>query len=210
MELKPTAGEIANIWSYIIGNQANSCLLEHWLFHAEDEDLKNILKKSIKEAQRISEEGITLYQKAGFPPPIGFNLEKDMIKEAPMLLSDKAIMFILEILSEYGVYAYGLTIGKTETPNVISYFKTNLNNAVQLYESIRELTKKRGFGNQAIYIPTPKQAEMVKSHSYLAGWWGDQRPVTALEIDNLVFSLRGVILAKTMFMVFFKLQKIPR
>lgn len=210
MGFKPTAGEIANIWSFIIGNQANLCLLEHWLYHAEDEGLRNILQQSIKEAKRISEEGLTLYQKAGFPPPIGFSLEKDVIKEAPVLLSDKAIMFSMEILTEYGIYAYGLTIGKTETPEVISYYKTNLNNAIQLYVTIRELAKKSGYNNQTIYIPIPKQAENVKSHTFLAGWLGEQRPVTAMEIDNLVFSLRGVILAKTMLMVFFQVTKDPK
>jgi hypothetical protein len=202
MEFKPSAGEIGNLWSCIIGNQANLCMIEHWLYHAEDEELKQMIEKSKQAAKRIVDKGLELYQKAGFSPPIGFNVTTDVMPSAPKTMSDKLVLFTLQVLSEYGIYGYGLIIGKIETSEVLEYFKTNLNQSVELYEEITKLIKKKGSEHQHVYIPKLKQAEMVENHSFLAGWWGEQRPLSAIEIDNLIFSLRGVILAKTIFMLF--------
>jgi hypothetical protein len=201
MDFKPTAGEISNLWRFIIGNQAHLCLLEHWMFHAEDEELKMILQQSKDLANQIVKQGLELYQHAGFPQPVGFSLEKDVTPNVPRLFSDKAVFFILQVLSEYGVYAYGLTLGKIETTEVMSFFyNTCLKNSSELYLSLTELIKKKGYQHQSVYIPVNKQVEFVNEQSFLAGWLGEQRQVSATEIDSLIFSLRGVILAKTIYM----------
>lgn len=209
MEFKPTAGEISNIWRYIIGNQSHLCLLEHWITHAEDEDLRIILQRSKDLAQQIVKDGLELYKRAGFPPPIGFTINKDVIPDAPRLMSDKLVLFILQILSEYGVYGYGLTIGKTETPEVLAFIKKCLVNSTELYQHITEAIYKKGHQHQPAYIAPPKQAELVQEQSFLAGWWGEQRPVSAIEIDSLFYSLRGVMLAKIMLMAFSQIAKDP-
>jgi hypothetical protein len=210
MDFKPTAGEIANLWKFIIGNQSHLCVLEHWLNHVEDEELKVLLLRSINEAEWINQQGLELYQRAGFPAPTGFNLDTDVVPNAPRLMSDKLILITLHILSEYGVYDYGLALGKTKTPEVLSFLKKCLNRSTDLYQSITEIVQKKGYEPQSVYIPTPKQAEFVNHHSFLAGWWGEQRPVNAIEIDNLMYSLRGVILAKTLLMVFSQIAKDPK
>lgn len=207
MEIKPSAGEISNLWKFIIGNQAQLCLLEHWRACSEDADLSKLLEVLIEEASRISSQGVTLYKKAGFPEPIGFNLETDLFPDAPKLMSDRLVLFILQVLSEYGVYGYGLTLGKTDTPEVLTFIRSCLDNAADLYQQITELIKIKGFQHQPIFVPPPKEAQMVQHHSFLAGWLGEQRPISAVEIDNILYSLRGVILAKTMFMAFSQVAK---
>ncbi|ULT57707.1 DUF3231 family protein [Neobacillus drentensis] len=210
MELKPTAGEISNLWQFIIANQAHLCLLAYWDFHAKDEDLKKILEESKKIATKIVDDGLALYTKAGFTPPIGFSLKSDVSPEVPRLMSDKLILFILHVLSEYGIYGYGLTLGKTDHPEVLPFFETCLKNSTELYRMITETVHKKGYGHQPVYIPELKQPEMIEHHSFVSGWWGDQRQLTGIEIDNLIFSLRGVVLAKTMFMIFSQIAKDPK
>ena len=202
MDFRPAAGEIGNLWNMIMSNQAHLCLLEHWLFHVEDEGVKEILLRSKDEAQSIIQQSLAFYHQAGFPSPIGFKIDKDVVPSTPKLMSDKLVLIVLQILSEYGVYGYGLTVGKTETPEVLAFIRKCLSNASDLYQSITELMHKKGYNHQIVYIPTPQHAELVDNKSYLSGWFGEQRPVNALEIDNLVFSLRGVILAKTFYLVF--------
>lgn len=202
MDFRPSAGEIANIWTILIGNQAHLCLLEHWLVHVEDEDVKTILQRSKDEAIYIVDQSLEFYKRAGFPDPIGFDRKKDVVPSAPRLMSDQLVLFVLQILSEYGVYGYGLAIGKIETPEVLSFFKKCLNDSADLYQSITEVIHKKGYSHQPVYIPKSQHAEFVDDKSYLAGWWGDQRPLNAIEIDNLIFSLRGVTLAKSLFLVF--------
>ncbi|WP_423800875.1 DUF3231 family protein [Neobacillus sp. SAB-20_R2A] len=210
MEFKPTAGEVSNIWRYIIGNQAHLCFLEHWIPHAEDEDLKMILQRSKDLAHQIVNDGSELYVRAGFPQPIGFTIKKDVIPDAPRLMSDKLVLFVLQTLSEYGVYGYGLTIGKTETPEVLAYIKNCLFNSTELYQTITEAIHKKGYQHQPAFIAPPKQSEFVQKQSFLAGWWGEQRPVSAIEIDSLIYSLRGVMLAKIMLIAFSQIAKDPK
>ena len=207
MSFKPTASEIANLWQFIISNQAHLCMLEHWIQHAEDKDLKKKLQHSKDVAKQIVKDGTELYIKAGFPAPIGFSLAQDLNLETPRLMSDKLVIFTLQILSEYGLYGYGLNLGKTETPEVNSFFKQCLSDSVEIYHGFRDLIKNKGYGHQPVIIPPPNEAEFVQKQSFLVGWLGEKRPVNALEIDNLIFSLRGAILAKSLLMVFSQIAK---
>ncbi|WEG13212.1 DUF3231 family protein [Pullulanibacillus sp. KACC 23026] len=209
MVFKPTAGEISNLWKFIISNEAQLCLIEHWLYHAEDKELKELLQKSKDVGIWIVDQAKELYTRAGFPEPIGFKLETDAMPNAPRMMSDKLVLVMLQILAEYGVFGYGLTLGKTETPEVLSFFSDCLNKAVELYQLNTEINHKKGYRNQPIYVPTPYFPENANRKSFLAGWWGDQRPINALEIDSLLFSLRGIILAKTFFLIFSQIAKDP-
>jgi hypothetical protein len=209
MPFKPTAGEIANIWQFIITNQAHLCLMEHWIHHAEDRGVQTVLKQSCKTATWIVKEGLYLYKKAGFPPPIGFSLEQDVSKNTPKLMTDQLVLTVLHILAEYGVYGYGLTLGKTVTPEVLSYFQTCLKDSAKLYQLITEEVMRKGQGPKPVYAPVPERAEMIEHHSFLSGWWGEPRSLILPEVDNLLFSLRGVLLSKMMFMVFENLAKDP-
>lgn len=60
-----------------------------------------------------------------------------------------------------------------------------------------------------VYAPAPERAEMIEHQNFLFGWRGEQRSLILPEVDNLLFSFRGVLLAKMMFMVFEKLVKDP-
>lgn len=201
MEFKPTAAEIANIWEFIISNQAQLCMLEHWDFHAQDQDLKNLLKQSKDTANKIVKNGLKLYKKAGFPEPIGFSQKKDVIPDAPRLMSDKAVLVMLQILAEYGVYGYGLALGKVITPEIIDYFQMCLTDSTNLYKTNVNINEKKGYKSVPVYVPIPKKAEMVKHPSFIAGWLGEQRPLNALEVDSLLLSLRGVMLAKFFYII---------
>lgn len=209
MDFKPTAGEIANIWTFIVSNEAQLCLLEHWLYHAEDKELKELLQRSKNVANQIIEQGKALYLKAGFPEPIGYSLDKDVVPDAPRLMTDKLVLVMLQILSEYGVYGYGLAFGKITTPQVLSYLEDCLNKAVELYKLNTEINAKKGYNATPIFIPRPNKSEYVQEKSFLAGWFGEQRPLNALEIDGLLFSLRGVMLAKIFLMAFSQIAKDP-
>jgi hypothetical protein len=209
MGFKPSASEIANIWEFVISNQAHLCILEHWLYHVEDDEIKMVLQRSKDVANDIVKEGLELYLKAGFPAPIGFSLSQDVKPESPRLMSDKLVLIVLQILSEFGVYGYGLAFGKIETPEVLLFFKKCLTNSMDLYQSYTELIRKKGYAHQPVFVPPPNEAEIVHHRSFLSGWWGEQRPVNVIEIDNLIFSLRGAILTKTFLMVFSQISKDP-
>ncbi len=57
MDFKPTAGEIANIWKFIVGNEGQLCILEHFSKQAEDKELKRLLERSKVIANVIIQEG---------------------------------------------------------------------------------------------------------------------------------------------------------
>ncbi len=129
--------------------------------------------------------------------------------DSPRLMSDKLVLVMLQILSEYGVYGYGLALGKVSTPEVLSYIKKCLKSAADLYQLNTEINQSKGYDVKPIYIPIPAKSEYVENKSFLAGWLGEQRPLNALEIDSLIFSLRGVMLAKTFLIAFSQIAKDP-
>jgi hypothetical protein len=204
-----TASEAANLWQFIISNQAYLCFIEHDLVKTKDEDIKTMIRSAIQDTIKIIEEATSLYVKANFPKPIGFSVEKDIISEDPRVFSDQQHLFFLQMMAEYGTGAYGIALGKTTTPQVISFLFDSINISGRLYQTTTELIEKKGFAQQPIYIPPPQHAEMIKKQSFLGKFWGEERPVNIMEIDNLVYSLRGAILAKNHFMAFSQLAQDP-
>jgi hypothetical protein len=75
MEFKITAGEAANLWLFITSNKSSMCLLEHGLRHVDDTDTKRILEQAKQVAEWVIQHASVLYEKGGFPNPIGFGKE---------------------------------------------------------------------------------------------------------------------------------------
>jgi spore coat protein CotF len=206
MEFKITASEAANLWLFITSNKSSMCLLEHGLRHVDDTDTKRILEHAKQAAEWIIHQASVLYEKAGFPNPIGFGKE-DVTLDAPRLFSDRWQLFDIQIMSQYGLSGYSLAYGECSTPVIREFLSRCIEKTRELNHTINEVIVQKGQAAMPIYPNPSDKAEMIQKRSFLSGWFGHQRPMNLIEVNNILFSLRGVILAKTKFMAFSQIAR---
>jgi hypothetical protein len=193
---------VSALWNTLISNQSHLCILEFSLSHVEDQEIKAALTKLQDSTKEISNRAHTLYTGAGYPEPNVFLIKNDVNTDAPRLFSDRFYLFYNQIFCGYGLTWYSLCLGKTTDKSMISFLSDCIVRTVNLYTMITELMEIKGFGHLPVYISPPKKPEPAVKPSLLKGIFGGQRTMNATEIDNLIFSLRGAILAKTNFMAF--------
>lgn len=68
---------------------------------------------------------------------------------------------------------------------------------MELLNDATNLLLSKGLEVRSPYIPYLQEVDMVKKQRFLAGWWGQQRPLTAAEITHLFSNIQTNHLGST-------------
>jgi hypothetical protein len=71
-------------------------------------------------------------------------------------------------------------ISSTVNPQILTLYKTAYKQTEELYEKSLQLLLSKGLFFRAAAIPTPEKVEFIEKQSYLAGWFGERRPLHAV------------------------------
>jgi len=204
--IRLTAAEMSVLWTQFINDSASVCVVSHFINKVEDEEVRPILEFAINGSLKNLEFLRNLFQKEDFPIPVGFTNE-DVDKDAPRLFSDTYSIIYLRHMSILGMAASSGAIGFSTRPDVISFFKSVLNTAVELQDLTRWLMLKQGTYVRPPYISTPDKVDFVEKQRFLAGFIGDKRPLTAHEITMLFNNIQTNAIGKTLIIGFAQTAK---
>ncbi|HZH63216.1 MAG TPA: DUF3231 family protein [Metabacillus sp.] len=204
--IRLTAAEMSVLWTQFINDSASVCVVSHFINKAEDEEVRLILEFAINGSLKNLEFLRNLFQKEHFPIPVGFTKE-DVDKDAPRLFSDTYSIIYLRHMSILGMAAASGAIGFSTRPDVVSFFKSVLNTAIELQDLTRVLMLKQGTYVRPPYISTPDKVDFVEKQRFLAGFIGDKRPLTAHEITMLFNNIQTNAIGKTLIIGFAQTAK---
>jgi hypothetical protein len=200
-KIRLTAAEMAMLWTQYINDTASVCMNSHFLEKVEDEEVRPVIEFTLNcSIQNISFLK-DFFVSEKFPVPIGFTNE-DVIADAPKLFSDTYVLMYLRNMSVLGIAAAGLALGLVTRPDVVSFFKNILKMAVGLQDLTRELMLKQGTYVRPPFISTPDKVDFVEKQHFLAGFFGDKRPLTVQEITLLFNNIQTNAIGKTLIMGF--------
>lgn len=60
-----------------------------------------------------------------------------------------------------------------------------ISSTMELFNDTTNILLSKGLEVRSPYIPYLQEVDMVEKQHFLAGWWGEQRPLTAAEITHL-------------------------
>ncbi|MEW9671917.1 DUF3231 family protein [Ammoniphilus sp. 3BR4] len=192
-----TAAEAANLWSQYMGDTEAICIYTYLLKIVEDKEIRSVLEQSVQLSQNHIAKTKEFFTQAGYPIPVGFSVEKDVNLQAPRLYSDAFILYFIEIMTVHGFTAYSLAIGSSEREDIRNYFIQCESAAAELYNKIINLSKSRGQFYESPVIPSPDQVEFLQKKGLLSDLFGDPKPLSVVEINNLFFNMKKTILSKT-------------
>jgi hypothetical protein len=194
-KIRLTSAEMAGLWTQYINDTLAVCVNSYFLEKVEDEEVRPIIKWTLNTAKNNVSLMQELFKKENFPIPVGFT-EQDVNPQAPRLFSDTFKLKYLRHMSILAMQASGGVLGLATRSDVVSFHESVLNAAVTLQKLTRELLLKQGTYIKPPYISTPETVDFVKKQHFLAGFFGNKRALTSLEISHLFFNTQTNSLGK--------------
>lgn len=206
MKLTLNASEVSNIWISYTSNSASICLIQYYLHHVEDQEIKQFLEQSLRNSEKTIEGAKYLFNQHQHPLPYGFTNE-DVNVNAPRLYSDVFLLIDIWKLSQYGLVFLSTSLVTSASNEVRKYYTDLININLDLYNRGRELLVKKGIDLTAPVIPAPENVDFAKKDNFFADWFGERRPINVIEIKEIVFNLLGFAHGTALLMGFSQVAK---
>lgn len=205
---KLTAAEIAKLWATYMGNSMSRCILRYYQQHVDDEDIKKLLNHALSLTNEFMSSIAGIFKKENFPIPAGFS-DEDVNLGAPRLFEDQFYVHYLKYAAKAGLSIYGVAIPLMYREDVKEFFIHCMNSTIELMEHINDLLMKKGFIMKPPAIPIPEKVTFVH-HDFLNGYFGQVRPLHALEITHLYDNIENNVTSKALILGFSQVVKSER
>ncbi|MBT2693869.1 DUF3231 family protein [Bacillus sp. ISL-55] len=185
-----TSGEIGNLWNIYMANSMAVCMFKHFLLNVDDAEIKDCLVTADQLSRDILTKLKELFQDEGMAVPLGFSLEMDVNADAPRFFSDSFYLNYLDMMAKYGALYYSVALpgfSKMDLRHSITDFHIS---SLNLSNKVTEMMLEKGLHVRAPSIPTMKEASFVEKQSFFNGYFGDKRPLSAMEITHLFLNIQ--------------------
>jgi hypothetical protein len=204
--IRLTSAEMGKLWVTYTGNTMAKCVLSYYLRHIEDQDIKKVIKNALNLSETLVENIKEIFIQENFPIPLG-STQEDVNLDAPRLFSDEFYLHYLKYTSKAGMSIYSIAIPIMTREDIRNFFINTLNSTVNLINEVNNVLMTKGFLIKPPQIPTPKKVDFIKKQNYLNGFFGDIRPLHALEIAHLYDNIDNNITSKALLIGFSQVAK---
>lgn len=195
MEKKMVALDVSNLWTPYINNTMAICVNKYAMQTITDPEINAVSGKALNMAENIIQKIAAIFHQEHFPIPHGFT-EEDIHLEAPRLFSDELWLFYLHQMTIHGLTSYSLAITASRRQDIRQFYFETYKESVELYETTLGMLQSKGLLDRTPTIVLPEKVEFAEKQTFLAGWFGDHRPLNTIEISSLYFNLQKTILTK--------------
>ncbi|GIN62711.1 hypothetical protein J27TS8_27040 [Robertmurraya siralis] len=201
-----TTAEISALWLQYVGDSMAICMYKYFLRIVEDNEIKSIIKWSLRLAEKHIINIEEFLKNADFQIPIGFT-ENDVNLKAPRLFSDQFLLFYSYIMTIHGLTAYSLAITNSQRTDIQNYYFECLESSKDLFQKIIKLAETYPKYSPVPIVPSPNGTEFTSSTGFLSNLIGDKRPLNITEISNLFFNSKKTGFVRTLSLAFSQVAK---
>lgn len=206
---KLTAAEMGKLWATYMGNSMSGRVLQYFLHHVDDKDIKRLLEDALQLTQQFDQDIRNIFAQENHPVPAGFT-DKDVNLGAPRLFADEFYLYYLKYTGKAGMSVYGIAVPLMLRPDVRDFFTKCLVSTTQLMNDVNSLMLAKGILFKPPYIPIPEKVNFIKKQSYLNGFLGDVRPLHSLEITHLYDNIENNAVSKAVLIGFSQSAKLEQ
>jgi hypothetical protein len=181
---KLNAAEQGKLWASYMGNTMSICTLSYILTHLQDNDIRAVMENALGLSKQIVQHIKVIFNNEGFPIPTGFT-EKDVNVNAPRLFADDLYLHYLKYLGKAGISLYGIAVPLMTRTDVRSFFTQVMEQTILIINQANEVLIAKGLLSKPPQVPYPTEVKFIHKQSYLNGFFGDIRPLQAMEITHL-------------------------
>lgn len=195
--------EMGKLWATFMGNSMSSQILAYFLQHCEDKYIKTIVKNALTLSKDFVQRIDAIFEKDNFPIPEGFT-QDDVNLGAPRLYEDEFYLHYIKYAAKAGLSIYAVAIPLVMREDIREFFVYCNECTTILLGQINNVLYDRKYINKPPIIPTPERPDFISKQSYLSGWFGDVRPLHALEITHLYDNIENNATSKALLLGFYQ------
>ena len=203
---KLTASEIGNLWTTYQHDSMAFNIFQHTLEKAEDPEIRLVLEDALNSFERNLTAVRQIFEEEAYPIPHGFT-EEDLNRDVPRLFSDSFWLYYTHMKSTHWLTGYELGLTTSSRDDVYNFYADCIKTAMEIYHQSLKVLKSKGMYQPAPTISTPESIEFVHRQSFLTGWFGDRRPLNAMEITNIFFNIKRDQLTEALMLGFSQVAK---
>ncbi|MFC4324268.1 DUF3231 family protein [Litchfieldia salsa] len=179
-----TSAEIGYLWASYMNESASIPVLTYFSRIVEDLEIKEIIDISLEKAKEHLSSVTEIYKQENYPIPFGYTMDEVNL-EAPKLYSDTYMLYFVRNLGKAGIAANGMAFSMGARKDIRELYYKFLLDSTEVEDRSKEVMLSKGVFIRAPYIATPKEPSFVKKGSFLKGWFGERRTLSAEEIAHI-------------------------
>ncbi|WP_067621614.1 DUF3231 family protein [Alicyclobacillus acidiphilus] len=195
------ASEMGLLWISYITDTMSICVLKHGLQHVEDPDIRSLSETTLQYAEKNIQWRATLFTNEQFPVPQGFT-SSDVNVEAPKLYSDTFYLLYVHSMAVAGLRSHAAALASVCRTDVREHFGDCLHQCEYLKHESTDIQLKQGVFVKSPAITKPDKVTFVQSDDYLTGFFGQKRPLNAIEISHLYMNMVANALGRALLLGF--------
>jgi hypothetical protein len=204
--IRLTSAEVANLWNSYMAESMAICILQYFINKAEDTEVKSQLEFALTLSQNHKKELISIFNSEDFPIPKSFS-DEDVNFNAPRLYADVFLLLYVRNMAKFGLAANGLGLSLATRKDICEFYSQCLNHSNELQVKVTQVMLEKGIYVRAPYISKPEAIDFVEEQGFMQGWFGERRPLLAMEIAHLYLNMTNNIMGKTLLMGFARVAK---
>ena len=184
-----SSGELAYLWGTYDIETAARCAFTFFLQHVEDQEVIELMEETVAYSTERIEKIKEIFTSENYPIPHGFT-EGDVNLNAPRLFSDVLYVEFMLQLIKMELPNYNLAFVEMSQSYLQDFYQKIIKDSMNLERKAKQLAKDKGIFFPSPRIPTPTHIDFVTKDTFLAGWFGDKRPLLGIEISHLVYNAK--------------------
>lgn len=201
-----TAAEVGKLWATFMGNSMSKCILLYFLKNCEDPDIRKAVENALHVCEEILQKVTEIFSKENIPIPFGFT-EEDVNMGAPRLFLDEFYLHYLKYSGKAGLSLYVIAIPLMTRLDVREFFTNLIESTIRLLNQVNDLLIEKGLMMKIPNIPIQEKVEFVRKQNYLNGFFGEVRPLHALEVAHLCDNIENNAVSKALLLGFSQVAK---
>lgn len=192
-----TATEISNLWnSYTLESMVHHIFV-YFANSAKDKDIISHIEYDIHTSSRHLSNYIEIFQKENLQVPRGTTSE-DYNAGAPNLFSDAFYAAYIKSLAKFALMSSVLAYTECTRDDVRKIFKEYINHLVPIDQKVTDILISKGINAVPPTVNVVDEVEFVENNNFFAGYFGEKRSLSVLEINQLFNNLYANMLGKVL------------
>lgn len=200
-KVRLSSAELASLWSTYENETMMTQMMTYFINKTTDSRIRNVLS----DAQSINDEHIkyiqAIYKSESHPIPRGFD-EDDVDPGAEQLFSETFFLNFVHNMSRTTINVFGDFYSSSARADIVQFFDEALDDQKKLYKKTLHLLLEMGIYTRPAFLPPPKRIDFVNKQNYFNGWFGEKRPLNAMEIANLYIDIQRNGIGKALLLGF--------
>ncbi|WP_088102062.1 DUF3231 family protein [Halalkalibacter urbisdiaboli] len=179
-----TSAELGALWASYMSESATLPVLSYFNEIVEDAEIKRVIEFACEKSKEHLTTLTELFKQENYPVPLGFS-DEDVNLNAPRLYSDTYMLYFVRNLGKAGIAADGMAFSMSARKDIRKLYRHYLIEAANVEDFTIEVMLSKGLYVRPPYIAAPNQVDFVEKGSFLRGWFGERRTLTAQEIGHI-------------------------